>query len=129
MAHEFVPDGTRCAECGLPAADRFHEVPISETAAFLELARGLGITVVGIGDVRHPLLQNEDFPHHHHRQVFTPKRTIETRGITRIDAVVLAESAGIYEGCGNGGQAQADTTGLERGVWILLVGGKWGRVA
>lgn len=99
---------------------------MSETQQFLALARDLDITVVGIGDVRHPLLGNESFPHRQRDQIFTPPGH-------RINgwpaAWTLAKVAGIDAGCGNTGQRQADTTGLEAGVWVLLVGGEWGRVA
>ena len=100
-------------------------MPNDKTASFLALARDLGITLVGIGNARHKFLDNESFPFHMDKQIFTHPSV-------RIDgwpAVwTLARQAGIHAGCGNSGQCQADTTGLELGVWILLASSEWARI-
>jgi len=97
------------------------------TREFLDIARELGIAVVGIGNTRHKLLENEGFPHHHDAQIFTNQDARDADGWPL--AWQLTKRAGIDGGCGNTGQRQADTSGLDLGVWVALVGGEWGRVA
>ena len=99
------------------------------TAELLALAGELGATVVGIGNTRHPLLKNEGHPFHHDRQIFTPPaERVRDRVWDSPVAWVLAKRFGIRDGCGNSGQCQAITAGLDLGVWIKLVDG-WGRIA
>lgn len=95
------------------------------TRELLKIARELGLTVVGIGNTRHPLLENETFPYHHNQQIFAPGRSRD--GWPTVWD--LTKRAGIDQGYGNAGQRQADTSGLTRGVWIALMDGEWGRIA
>lgn len=117
---------TTVLDCGHnPTPDSGKMSAKNDTGAFLAIAREMGIAVVGIGNTRHPLLKNERFPHHHDQQIFATER-----GENGWPAVwKLAQRAGIDEGCGNTGQRRADTSGLERGVWVALIDGTWGRIA
>ena len=90
----------------------------------LKIARELGLTIVGIGNTRHPLLENETFPHHHDQQIFAPGSRDGWPVVWE-----LVKRVGIDKGCGNTGQRQADTSGLTHGVWVALMDGEWGRIA
>lgn len=95
------------------------------TGRLLDIARQVGATAVSVG-ILHPRLDNLKWPFPPHLSIFTPPDEDAEDGWPA--AWTIARRMGIYEGCGNRGQAQCDTSGLLRGVWELQHG-KWVRLA
>ena len=106
------------------------------TKEFLDVAAELGLTVVGIGNVRHPLLENLAYQSQNPDQIFGVGEVCVSGPDcdhvdfcwTRQAVWVLAERTGRYLGCGNTAQAQASTIDLDAGVYVRLIDG-WGRMA
>lgn len=90
----------------------------------LSIADELGVSIVGVG-VKHDLLDNHSFP--------WPKHSLFTPPSARVDdwpaAWRIAKLAGIFDSCGNSGQAQIRSdAGLPSGVWVRALDG-WAQVA